>query len=257
MAVPLSGSGEGRKKSVTNADIQAYWDARVHDTELSPDPFGSPGFFAAMDAYRYGRLDYLPGLADFERWKDRDVLDLGCGAGLDLMRFARAGARAVGAELSFVSLALAQRYLVVEPRTAGLVQADAARLPFADESFDLVWCHGVLPFARDGAAIAGEMWRVLRAGGLAIVVAYNRRSLMSALRAVSVVPAGHGDAPIFRMHTRRELDALLSIFPERTISSQRLPARAMRRLPERWKAPFGWHLVARCRKRARDLRTGA
>jgi SAM-dependent methyltransferase len=75
----------------TNEEIRAYWDIRIHDTVLSGD---SPGFYAAMDAYRYGRLEYLPDLVDFERWRGCDVLDLGCGAGLDLVRLARAGADA-------------------------------------------------------------------------------------------------------------------------------------------------------------------
>lgn len=240
---------DGGRSAVADADIQAYWDQRVHDTELSSDARGSPGFFAALDAYRYRKLGYLECLAQFARWKDRDVLDLGCGGGLDLVRFARAGARVVGVELSFGSLALAREYLTVEGRDAALVQANAARLPFDDECFDLVWCHGVLPFALDAAAVIAEAFRVLRRDGFAIVVAYNRRSWMSALRAVSAVASGHGDAPAFRMHTRRELDALLSIFPDRRITSERLPARVLRRLPERLRAPFGWHLVAHCRKR--------
>jgi SAM-dependent methyltransferase len=214
--------------------LQAYWDARVHDTKLSDDPPGSRGYFAAMAAYRYAKLSYLPGLLEFERWRGRDVLDIGCGAGLDLVQLARCGARGAGAELSRVSLDLARSYLAGEGLGALLVQADAVGLPFRDESFDLVLCHGVLPFAPEPAAIVAESWRVLRQDGLAIFVAYNRRSWMSALRALSLVAPGHGDAPVFRMHTRRELDALLAAFPQRSLGTARR----------------GWHLVARCRKRA-------
>ena len=131
------------------ADVRAYWDARVHDTNLSDDPPGSPGYFSAMANYRYGKLGYMAGVVDFERWGKRDVLDVGCGAGLDLVRLARAGAKAAGIDLSTGSLALASRYLAVENVSALLAQADAARLPFRDESFDLVLCLGVLPFAPD------------------------------------------------------------------------------------------------------------
>jgi SAM-dependent methyltransferase len=74
---------------------QGLLDIRIHDTVLSDD---APGFYAAMDAYRYGRLEYLPDLVDFERWRGCDILDMGCGAGPDLVRFARAGARAVGVD---------------------------------------------------------------------------------------------------------------------------------------------------------------
>ena len=219
-----------RRSSI--ADVRDYWDARVHDTKLSDDPPGSRGYFAAMADYRYSKLGYLPGLIDFERWRGRDVLDIGCGAGLDLVRLGHAGARGSGVELSPASLALARQYLDVEGVAAVLVQADAAVLPFRDDSFDMVLCHGVLPFAIDPSAIVGEIRRVLRTEGLAILVAYNRRSWMSALRAISAVAPGHGDAPVFRMHTRGELDALLAPFPRRRIDTAR----------------SGWHLVARCRK---------
>jgi len=213
-------------------DVRAYWDARVHDTHLSDDPPGSPGYFAAMANYRYGKLAYMAGVVDFKRWDKRDVLDVGCGAGLDLVRLARAGARAAGIDLSAGSLAFASRYLAIENVSALLAQADAARLPFRDESFDLVLCLGVLPFAPDPAGIVADARRVLRQDGLAIFVAYNRFSFMGALRAVSAVATGHGDAPVFRMHTRREFDGLLASFRLRTLHTERR----------------GWHLVARCRK---------
>jgi SAM-dependent methyltransferase len=214
------------------ADVGAYWDERVDDTRLSDDPPGTRGYFAAMSAHRYAKLRYLPGLIGFEHWNGRDALDIGCGAGLDLVRLAQAGARATGVELSYRSLALTRQYLEVEQLGALLAQADAANLPFNDESFDLVLCHGVLPFATDPAGIVMESRRVLRGNGLAIFVAYNRRSWMSALRAVSAVAPGHGDAPVFQMHTRRELDALLAPFPYRTIRTARR----------------GWHIVACCRR---------
>jgi SAM-dependent methyltransferase len=218
--------------SASLSEVRSYWDARVDDTELSRDPPGSRGYFAAMAHYRYSKLVYLPGLIGFDQWRYRDVLDVGCGAGIDLVQFARAGANASGVEISGRSLALASRFLAAEGLAATLAQADAARLPFRDATFDLVLCHGVLPFAPDPAAIVRDCRRVLREDGIAIFVAYNRISLMSALRALSAVSPGHGDAPVFRMHTRKEFDALLTEFAERQLHTARR----------------GWHLVARCRK---------
>jgi SAM-dependent methyltransferase len=147
------------------------------------------------------------------------------------------------------------------------VQGDAARLPFKDETFDLGFCHGVLPFARDCAEIVAEIWRVLRNDGVAILMVHNRYSWMNAARVTGVAGLGHGDAPAFRTHTRAQLEALLAPFAERTITAERFPApsrlhtglrgalfnslivRATRLLPEPWIRPFGWHLIAECRKR--------
>ena len=228
----MSAGNRATAGAASLSDVQAYWDARVDDAVLSGDPPGSRGYFAAMANHRYSKYGYLSKLIGFERWQGREVLDVGCGAGIDVVRLAGSGAHASGVDISRRSLSLASRYLAVEGQPATLAQADAARLPFRDESFDLVLCSGVLPFAPDPRAIVLDCRRVLREQGLAIFVAYNRVSFMSALRAVSAVGPGHGDAPVFRMLSRRELDRLLEAFAERQLRT----------------ASRGWHLVACCRK---------
>ena len=247
----------------TNEEISAYWDIRIHDTVLSDDPPGTSGFYAAMDAYRYGRLDYLPSLADFEHWRGRDVLDLGCGAGLDLVRFARAGARVSGVELSRRALAMAQGYLEVSGLEAPLVQADAAQLPLPNQSFDLVFCHGVLPFVRDERAVVAEIRRVLRPNGLAVLGVYHRYSWMYAAHKLVGLPLGHVDAPGFHTHSKGEFAALVAPLQPAEIFCERLPrplsgrspaerlSRAFLRavevvLPQAWFRSMGWHLIARC-----------
>jgi 2-polyprenyl-3-methyl-5-hydroxy-6-metoxy-1,4-benzoquinol methylase len=248
----------------TNEEISAYWNTRIHDTILSDDPPGTLGFFVAMDAYRYGRLGYLPDLVDFEHWSGLDVLDLGCGAGLDLARFARAGARAVGVDLSRGPLAMAAEYLAASDLETSLVQADAAQLPLAPASFDLVFCHGVLSFVRDETAVVREIRRILRPNGMAILMVYNRRSAIYMAHTLLGLPLGHADAPGFRTHTKAEFAALLARFGDSEIIFERLPATSSQRrgpramlmntvvriarhiLPDTWFMATGWHMIARC-----------
>jgi SAM-dependent methyltransferase len=255
----------------TNGEISAYWDIRIHDTILSDDPPGTSGFYAAMDAYRYGRLNYLPDLVAFERWRGRDVLDLGCGAGLDLVRFARGGARAVGVELSSRALAMARDYLAISGLDAALVQADAACLPIPDASFDLVFCHGVLPFVRDESAVVAEIRRVLRPDGIAILGVYHRPSWIYAAHKLFGLSLGHADAPGFHIHTMGEFAALVAPLQPAEIFCERLPrpvngrgatgllfntfVRSLRGvLPRRWFRLLGWHLIARCGAPAANAR---
>src|SRR4029077_242643 len=99
----------------------------------------------------------------------RRVLDLGCGKG----RFARAlgeqGARVVGLDVSAAMLE--------EAAGTGLdrVRGSARRLPFETASFDRVVAVEVFehlaPEALDG--VCGEVWRVLRPGGIFVVVDKN------------------------------------------------------------------------------------
>jgi SAM-dependent methyltransferase len=98
----------------------------------------------------------------------RQVLEVGCGAAQCARWLARQGARVVGLDLSAGMLgqgrALGDR--PGAPRVAGLVQADARRLPFADSSFEIACsAYGALPFVGDGEAVMREVARVLRPGG--------------------------------------------------------------------------------------------
>ena len=250
----------------SKADVRAYWDRRIHDVDLGDSVPGSPAFFAEMDAYRLEKATYLTEAVNFAGWAGRDVLEIGCGAGLDLMRFARGGARVTGVEISTTALDLARRYFAVSRQRAAFVLADGAVLPFPDCSFDLVYCHGVIPFASNPVGIVSEARRVLRTGGDAIFMAYNRHSWVNALAILFGMPLGHADAPGFRTYSRREFGRLLRLFDECRIRGERLPEPSLRRrgaapwlfnqvfvpaarlLPESLVRASGWHWLAFCRK---------
>ena len=239
---------------VLERSIRAYWNARIHDTKLSNDVPSTAGFYAALDEYRVRKNPYLTRLVDFTAWSGRDVLEIGCGAGLDLVRFARGGARVTGVDVAEAAIDLARQAAAAAGIRATLVEADGARLPFPDASFDLVYCHGVLSFARDASAIIAEAHRVLRPGGQAILMVYNRRSWMQWLLRVPgrLVAQGHADAPAFRTYARREFEALLGAFPRKRVAVERPPPLPgfLRPLGGRWLRPMGWHLIAFCQKPA-------
>ena len=232
--------------------IRAYWNERIHDTRLSPDPPGTAAFFAALDEYRLRKNPYLGRIARFDAWAGHDVLDIGCGAGLDLVRFSLGGARVVGLDVATAALELAHGACASAGVSATLVEADGAQLPFPDASFDLVYCHGVLSFARDPAAIIREAHRVLRPGGQAILMVYNRHSWMSGLLKIPSGPVrrGHADAPGFRTYTRREFERMLGPLQIERFVVERPPPfpASLQRLSARWLRPLGWHLLALCRR---------
>src|SRR4029453_4777183 len=63
----------------TGATVRHYWDAHIHDLEISGHPPGSPGFFADLDQYHFEKLHHLLRLIDFNAWRGKAVLDVGCG----------------------------------------------------------------------------------------------------------------------------------------------------------------------------------
>jgi SAM-dependent methyltransferase len=97
--------------------------------------------------------------------RGRDALEFGCGGAQWSVSLARAGARVIGLDLSERQLVHARRFVKRSGVEVPLVQASAEAVPFADASFDLVFCdHGAMSFA-DPARTVPEAARVLREGG--------------------------------------------------------------------------------------------
>jgi len=98
--------------------------------------------------------------------RDKDVLELGCGAAQWSIRLAKSGARVVALDTSAEQLAAASRLMVEAAVEFPLVLASAEHVPMPDAAFDVVFCdHGAMTFANPFHTIP-EAARLLRAGGL-------------------------------------------------------------------------------------------
>jgi SAM-dependent methyltransferase len=244
------------------ADITAYWDSRIHDLAIVTNPVGTPGFFRQLDEYRYDKLNYLPRLVDFDSYRGKMLLEIGCGAGVDLVRFARAGAVVTGVDLSRTAIDLARQNIDQHGLDASLQVMNGEALQFADDSFDVVYAHGVLQYTADTGKMVSEIHRVLRSGGEAILMVYNRISWLNLMRKVTKVPLEHEDAPVLKKFSIAEFRQLLKPFKRYTIIPERFPVRTklhsglkarlfndvfvgtFNRMPRAWVRSFGWHLMA-------------
>lgn len=249
----------------TIADVRDYWDHHIHDLEISRHAPGTPEFFADLDQYHFEKLHHLVRLIDFNAYRGKRVLDVGCGAGTDLARFAKAGAIATGVDISSSAIDLARANFEQQGLDADLRVADGEHLPFPDAAFDFVFAHGVVQYTPDVRALIDECRRVLGPGGEAVFQVYNRISWLNALSKVMNVPLEHEDAPVLRKYSAAEFRALLGGFRDVRIVEERFPVTsrlhggwkgllfntffvgAFNALPRRLVRRFGWHLLAFCR----------
>jgi ubiquinone/menaquinone biosynthesis C-methylase UbiE len=248
------------------AQIADYWDENIHDLAIASYPVGSPGFFQELDNYRYDKLRYLPHLVDFLSYQGKNFLEVGCGVGIDLVRFARAGAVVTGIDLSRTSIDLARKNIEQNGLTADLYVMNGESMQFPDDLFDVVYAHGVLQYTADAEKMVAEIYRVLKPGGEAILMVYNRYSWLNFMNRLTKVSLEHEDAPVLKKYSIGELKRLLKLFRSYRIIPERFPVKT--RLHSGWKArlfndvfvgafnlmpkavvrPIGWHLMAFARK---------
>src|SRR6185369_3951748 len=89
-------------------EVRGYWERHIHDLEITRHPVGSRGFFADLDQYHFEKLHHLLRLVDFDGYRDKTVLELGCGAAIDLARFAKGGAVVTGVDVAKSAIDLAK-----------------------------------------------------------------------------------------------------------------------------------------------------
>jgi ubiquinone/menaquinone biosynthesis C-methylase UbiE len=211
-------------------------------------------------------LRYLPQVVDFNGYRGKRMLEIGCGVGIDLIRFAKGGAQVTGVDLAQQSIQLAEKNFALNGLEADLRLMNGEALEFTDNSFDVVYAHGVLQYTANADKMAKEMHRVLKPGGEAIAMVYNRISWLNALSKVMKVELEHEDAPVLKKYSIGEFKKLLSPFSTLRLVPERFPVAS--RLQKGWKAaafnqifvpafnclprflvrPLGWHIMAFCRK---------
>ncbi|MGH9971881.1 MAG: class I SAM-dependent methyltransferase [Pyrinomonadaceae bacterium] len=156
--------------------VRAFWQENPCGIKFADAPPGSRRFFELVEDHRYTKEWHIPQAANFAAAQGLKVLEIGCGMGTDGAQFAKAGADYTGVDLTDAAIELAQKRFELFGHRGKFQTADAENLDFSDNSFDLVYSHGVLHHTPDTARAIQEIHRVLRPGGRAVVMLYHRDS---------------------------------------------------------------------------------
>ncbi len=156
--------GVGRRTEDEHSSARAnrrWWDAEADEYHAEHGAFlGDADFVWCPEALREADARLLGEV------RGRHVLEVGCGAAMCSRWLAGQGAHPVALDLSAGMLRHARAAGARTGIEVPLVQADAARLPFADGRFDLAFtAFGAVPFVADSARVMREVARVLRPGG--------------------------------------------------------------------------------------------
>jgi SAM-dependent methyltransferase/uncharacterized protein YbaR (Trm112 family) len=124
------------------------------------------------------------------------VLEIGAGAGGHSAFFMRRGASVTAIDITPERVAGTARKLALLDGEGRCYQADAENLPFRDNSFDIVYSNGVLHHSTDTVRAVAEAYRVLKPGGLLVIMLYARHS---ATYWLNILPRGLLTGAAFRL----------------------------------------------------------
>ena len=173
----------------TMADYWAGHNVTAHEVFSSVED--SLDHFWFRNKLYPGYIDLLP----VEGWKDKVILDYGCGPGNDLVGFAHYSRpkELIGVDISAVSLAQAQARLSLHEATARMIHVpyDQYELPLDSASVDYVHCSGVLMLVEDPERLLKEFRRILKPDGELRLMVYNYDSIWLHLYVAYVVQIEH------------------------------------------------------------------
>ena len=160
--------------------VNEYWNARPCNIRHSPKPVGSREYFDEVEARKYFVESHIPRFAEFERWRGKRVLEIGCGIGTDTISFARAGARVTAVDLTEKSLEVARqraRVFGLEDRITFL-QANAEKLSdyVPIEPYDLIYSFGVIHHTPHPDLVLEQIRKYVTPQSTVKIMVYNRWS---------------------------------------------------------------------------------
>jgi len=168
---------------VQKQEIESFWQANpCGDWQVGglEGRFGGDydRFLTEYDAFRYRREAHIPSCLDGIAFAGKKVLEIGLGQGTESEQIIRRGGRWSGLDLTPASVTrvkerLRLRNLAYDDLEVGSV----LQIPYPDNSFDMVFSHGVLLCVPEIRQAQAEIARVLRPGGELVMMLYAKWSL--------------------------------------------------------------------------------
>jgi SAM-dependent methyltransferase len=260
--------------------VKEYWNRRPCNIRHSPAAIGSRKYFDEVEGRKYLVEPHIARLALFNSWKDKKVLEIGCGIGTDTINFARAGAYVTAVDLSPESLGLARKRAEVYGLQSRIkfYEANAERLSATvpPARYDLVYSFGVIHHTPNpknvideirahyvdcGSTLKLMMYYKYAWKAFWILLTYGRGRVWDWDRLVAKYSEAQTGCPVTYTYSYRDLRKLIEpsfrvldmwvdhIFPYRVpdyIEYRYVKQWYFRRMPPtlyRWlEKQFGWHL---------------
>ena len=233
-----SSSNDSNQKWWQDNPMTYDWDGELGEITLDQDYYKNiDNIFgeghSLLNNPRWPDGYILENFIPYEDLKEKKVLEVGCGAGLVSGHIAKSGAGLTAIDLTEYSINMTSKRFELQNLDATIVQMDAESMNFDDDTFDFVVSWGVIHHSGNMIKIIDEIHRVLKPGGKAFLMVYNKNSIRYHIYArfwlgvmklklvnnsLSTIVGSITDGHIARHMTKTEMINLTSKFSDSTIS---------------------------------------
>ena len=156
--------------------VQNFWNQNPCGSYLS-NKETELEYFNEIQDKRYKLEWHVPIAAKFSNYKNKRVLEVGCGMGIDGSQFAANSAIYFGIDLTENAVNFAKELFKIKSLEGKFLVSNAEILPFDDNEFDHIYSWGVIHHSPDTEKIVNEIYRMLKPGGTFCIMVYNRTSI--------------------------------------------------------------------------------
>ena len=193
-------------------DVKKYWDDRPCNVRHSKKDLGSIEYFDEVERKGYTAEPHIPKFADFSAWKDKKVLEIGCGMATEGINFARHGADYTGTDLSIESLNLAQKRFQVYNKKGRFFEGNSENLSafVPIEKYDLIYSFGVIHHSPHPEKIVSEIKKYMNKNSILKIMLYAKDSWKNYMIEAGLdQPEAQYGCPIVHTYTKNEVVDLL------------------------------------------------
>lgn len=247
--------------------VRDYWDSRPCNIRHSSKEVGTIEYFDEVEKKKYFVEPHIPKFADFPKWNQKKVLEIGCGIGTDAINFIRNGADYHGLELSKESANIAIKRMEAYKLKGNIQVANAESFEMNSE-FDLIYSFGVIHHSPNPRNIIKCAYSHLKTDGEIRVMVYAKKSYKTAMiEAGFDQPEAQKGCPIAYTYDEADCEKLFKdyfkitsveqehIFPyviEEYIKGNYIKQKWFQEMPidifRALEKNFGWHLLIKAKK---------
>jgi len=165
---------ETETKSPTIDDIKNYWNTQPCNVKHSSKDINTYQYFEEVSKKRYFVEPHIPEFAGFNKYKDKKVLEIGCGIGTDAQEFAKNGAIYKGIDLSEKSINISKNRFQLF-NLDGVFEIGNIE-EYCNGEYDLIYSFGVLHHIPDINKALKNIYNMLKSGGEFKCMLYAKNS---------------------------------------------------------------------------------